>query len=142
MRQKLARSSLVVIGRAFVDDARLQVILQVFADAGELMHQRNVEAAQQSCGPDAGDLEQLRRLQRAGAKQTRARARRVLGAATTIADAAGAAPVERDPCRLRAGLDAEVLPPARRLEVATAVLQRQPRRVDNDNSRRLPAPRR
>ena len=40
------RSSLVVIGlRAFEDDARLQVILQVLADAGQLVHDRDAEAA-------------------------------------------------------------------------------------------------
>src|SRR6185295_18797148 len=63
----------VVVGRdrpcAFVDDARLQVVLQVFADAGELVHDGNVEAAQKRLRPHAGELQQLRRLHRTGAEQ-------------------------------------------------------------------------
>ncbi len=55
VRQRLAKSSLVVIGCVHSEyDARLQVVLQVLADAGELAHHRDAEARQQLAGPYAG----------------------------------------------------------------------------------------
>jgi len=45
------------------------MVLEILADAAELVHDRDAELVQQRRRADAGQLQQLRALQRAGAKQ-------------------------------------------------------------------------
>ena len=54
---------------AFVLEVHLQVILQVFAHAGQVVHQRNIELLQQLRAAHAGALEDLRGGNRACAQQ-------------------------------------------------------------------------
>ena len=59
-------ASKVVVGRdrlgALEDYSRLEMILQIFADAGELVHDRNTEGVEQRGRADARKLQQLRGL--------------------------------------------------------------------------------
>ena len=48
--------------------AQLQVVLEVLADAGQLVHDRDAVLLQQRAGPDARELEDLRAADRAGGK--------------------------------------------------------------------------
>ena len=72
----LFRSSLVVIGlRALEDDARLQMILQVLADARQLVARRRCRASRSTrAGPMPESCRSCGRLQRARAEQHFARA--------------------------------------------------------------------
>src|SRR5579875_1207707 len=69
-RDAAAQSAGLLIQRArvahLVDKAQLQMILQVLADAGERMHHGDTVLLQQRRRPDAGQLEQMRRADRAG----------------------------------------------------------------------------
>jgi hypothetical protein len=96
---------------ALVAQADLQVVLQVLADARQLVHQRNAHALEQRARPDARELQQLRRLDGAGAQQHLGTAARGLQhAALPVADAGGAAPFEHQLAGQRLGLDAQVGP--------------------------------
>ncbi|KAG0923995.1 hypothetical protein G6F32_014075 [Rhizopus arrhizus] len=109
------RAQLVVGGdgpRGFVDEPDLQVVLQVLADARQIPHHADAELPQQRGRPDAGQLQQLRRLQRARAQHHFAPcAQRAHLAVLPVAHDAGAAAFEQHGHR------------------ATAVEQRQPLRV-------------
>src|SRR5215471_15666516 len=81
----------IVVGRdrlrALEDDSRLQVVLEVFADAGKIVNDANAKIFEQASRAHPGELEQLRRLERAGAQQNLAsRGRRVFGIALTESD--------------------------------------------------------
>src|SRR5262245_64678591 len=52
--------------RDLVDEPKLEVILQVVADASLVEHDRNAEALQLAGAADAGELENLDRADRAG----------------------------------------------------------------------------
>ncbi len=118
--------------RALVDEPQQQVVLEVLADARQVGDHRDAVLAQERGGPEAGQLQELRRLDRARAQQHLARcAHRGLRAVTPIADAHRAPPLELDAGRAGTGLDRQVGPPARGLEIrgrrraAQAVARRQ-----------------
>ena len=112
----------VVVGghrlRAAEDRAHLQMILQVLADAGQCMHHRDAAVGQQRGVADARQLQQLRRLQPARREHhfvpctdaDRAAALRILDARCTAA-------YEQHTVHHRLGLDAQVGPASRRLQV-------------------------
>ena len=94
------------------------MVLQVLAHAGERVHDRNAELAQQRLGPDPGELQQLRRLQRTGGKDHfPVRDDLALASVATVRDAACAATVEGDARGERVGLDRQIRSSARRPQV-------------------------
>src|SRR5437660_824870 len=98
--------------------ARRPVVAQVFADAGQLVHHRDAERLEAFRLSDAGKLEQLRRGDRAGRDDDLTRGARLQGLAlhgVAYADAARA--FEQQRLCMRAGLDAEIAPRARRIEI-------------------------
>src|SRR5262249_10874941 len=96
----------------------LQMILQVLADAGQLMHERNRVRAKQMNRTYAGELEQLRTLQCAGTEQDRfACAGGRIDAVAPEDDAAGPLAVEGDSRDMRLGFDPKVGAMASRLQV-------------------------
>src|SRR4029453_10572937 len=110
-------------------DIDLEVVLQVLADAGQVLDDLDPERAELGRRSDARELEQLRRVDRPaaepdppGPRRARAAARaRVLDADRTVA-------LEQDAGRKRERLDLEVGPPHRWMEVGagrpTAALPR------------------
>ncbi len=117
--------------RAAEDHPRLQMILQIFADAGQRVDDADAEALQQRGRPDPRQLQQLRRLERAGAQDHFApRGGLDVAPALTVDDAARA-PARRTAraSRVRrSGRRGSRVPRAGR-RYATAVEQRRPRRV-------------
>jgi hypothetical protein len=94
------------------------MVLQVLADPGKVVDDADAVAVEQRLRADAGELQQLRRLQRAGRQQHLGAAAcglRLAALAKAHADRTPA--VEQQPGRLRLGLDAQVAAPARRAEV-------------------------
>ena len=67
------RSFMVLTPVHLVGAAHLQVVLQVLADAGELMHDVDAVLLQQGAGADARQLQDLRRADRAGGEDHLAR---------------------------------------------------------------------
>ncbi len=122
----------VVVGRdrlrAFEDEAQLQVVLQVLAHAGKIVHDRNAELLQQGCRTDARQLQQLRALQRTGGKYHFARG----GHALRLAACRYSTPVARVPSNSTRVACAPTstarfgAPLARAAGSATAELQRRP----------------
>ena len=118
--------------RAAEDDARLQMVLQVLADALERVHDRNAVLLQQRGRPDAGQLQQLRRLQRAGGedhfapRDGRERRRRPADTRRRVARGAVEQHARRVRIRSRRAGSARLRAGFR---YATAVEQRRPRRV-------------
>ena len=94
------------------------MILQIFADADELVHDRDTEVGEQRRRADARKLQQLRSLYRSGAEQHLAPSRhtRVAGG-STIDDADGAATVEDDPGDAGSGGDPQIAPVTRGSEI-------------------------
>ena len=91
------------------DGADLQVVLQVLADAGQIVQHLDAVFAQQRRRPDARELQQLRRADRAGGHHHRARgAQRVRAVARAQLDARG---VQR---AVAAPFDAPAASPSRR----------------------------
>ena len=104
--------------RAAEDHPRLQMILQVFADAGQRVDDADAEALQQVRRADPRQLQQLRRLERAGAQDHfAARGGLDVAPALTVDDAARAPAVEQHARRVRVGLDVEVRARRRRTQV-------------------------
>ena len=104
--------------RAAEDHPRLQMVLQVLADALERVVNGNAERLQQRGRTDARQLEQLRRLQRAGGEDhLPARGRGSLLAALSVGDAGRATIREHDARRVRIGLDAQVRALPRGLQI-------------------------
>ncbi len=102
--------------RAAEDHPRLQVILQVLADTGQRVHDGDAELLQQRRRPDARQLQELRRLQRARCQDDLAtRGDLDVASALSIGDPGCAAAVEAYARRLRLRLgrrDWRALPPA------------------------------
>jgi hypothetical protein len=100
----------VVVGRdrlrALVHDTKLQVVLQVLADAGQVVQYRDAEFLQKSRRPDAGKLQQLRALDCAGAQDDFTSCLE-LPVADLQADCPF--PLKKNPCCLAIGLDPHVL---------------------------------
>jgi hypothetical protein len=76
-----------------VDHAQLQMVLQVFADAGQVGQRRDAELVQARGRADAGQLQQLRRTDRACRQQGFAPCRR-----RELAAAAGELDAAADDC--------------------------------------------
>ncbi|CUI27591.1 Uncharacterised protein [Achromobacter xylosoxidans] len=115
------RAQLVVGGDGaarLVDEADLQVVLQVLAHAGQVAHHADAEAPQQRGRAHARQLQQLRRLQRAGAQDHLAAGpQRAHLAVLAVAHAAGAAALKQHRHCVRAGLDTQVGAAARRPQI-------------------------
>ena len=97
--------------RDLEDQAHLQVVLEVAADAREFVHQRDAEILEQAARADAGELQELGRADGA-ARQDDLAPRRHIGRPALAAelDAECAAPVEADARRLGVGEDGQVRP--------------------------------
>ena len=101
------------------DHAELQVVLQVLADAGQLVRARRCRAARSSSRrADAGELQELRRADRAGGEDHLARARAACIARSPCAelDAGDARALDADALRLRVGQHAQIGPLQRRAQ--------------------------
>ena len=112
----------IVVGgdglRAFVDDAKREVVLQVFADAGQVVDHGYAVFLEQRRRAHAGQLQQLRRLQRAGAQEDFARSPHAARfTARDVAHAAGALALEQHAGRVRSRFHGQVGTPARRAQV-------------------------
>ena len=104
-----------IVGRdrlgASKDHARLQMVLQIFADADQRLDNVDSETAQQIGGSDSGKLKDLRRLQRTGRDDHFApRCGAVIPSALSIDNRARASLFEFDARSVRIGLDIEIRP--------------------------------
>ena len=96
---------------AAIDRADLEVILQVGADARQVVHHLDAVLLQMPGRADAGELQDLRRADRARRQHDLAAARGApLGAVLAVAHADGAPAVEAPGRHQRLGLDVEVRP--------------------------------
>ena len=94
------------------------MVLQILADARQIVHDFDAMAAQQAGRADAGELQQLRTLQRARGQHHLPRGAHFMrGAVLAITQAYGPAAVENETGRLGVGFDAQVLAAARRPEI-------------------------
>ena len=97
------------VGREAEHEVRM--ILQVLSDARQMVHRGDAVLLQGRRVADAGQHQELRRLERAGAQDHLApRADLLRLVALPVFDADGALAVEQDARRVRLGLDAEVRP--------------------------------
>ncbi|MCY1359422.1 hypothetical protein D9M69_459920 [compost metagenome] len=106
---------------AGVLQVHLQVVLEVLADARQVVHHRHAEIAQQRRRADAGTLQQLRRGDGAGAHQhlaARAHFLQRVVVALQIGRPDGALAVEQDAVGQRVGDDGQVRPLAGLVQVA------------------------
>jgi len=88
--------------RAARDEAHLHMILQIVADAGRVEHDLDAVRFQQIGGPDAGELQQLRRVVgAAGNQHLPARSRGASVSVLLVFDRVGALALEQDPLRQR-----------------------------------------
>ncbi len=101
-----------------IDVVEAEMVLQVSPDRRTVMHHLDAAGAQHVGGPDARQLQQLRRIDRAaGEDDFAARARLVPVPALLVGDADGALALEQDAGRQRVGLDAQVRPALRRPQI-------------------------
>ena len=85
------------------------MVLQVFADAGQVLHDGDAQLAKQRRRPDARQLQQLRRLNRTRAQQDLgAAARHFVGTRLSIAHTHGAPALDHQAGGLRFGRDAQI----------------------------------
>ncbi len=99
-------------------DVDLEVVLEVLAHARQVVHDRHAVLGEQGLVADAGELEQLGRVDRAAAEDHLAGLDTAVAAAgARVVDADGAGAVEADLGGERGGLDVEVLPVAHRVQV-------------------------
>ena len=104
---------------ALADDARLIVILHALPDTGQVMRDRDAEIGQMLLRPDAGQQQQLRRVDRAAAQDDLARgAHGAKFAVLAERHAGGAAAVQRDALGQCIGDDAQIGPLHRRTQIA------------------------
>ena len=105
--------------QALVLDVDLEVVLQVPADGGQVVHGRDAEGAQVVGVAHARQLEQLRRVERAAAQHHLAGldALEVAATAGGVLDAGGAGAVEQDPVGERPRHHGEVRPVHHRVQV-------------------------
>ena len=104
--------------RAARDQPDLHVVLQIVADAGRVEHDLDAVLLQQVRRPDAGELQQLRRVVRAAGNQDfLARPRRAHAAVLPVFDRRGAAALEQDALRQRRGLDMQIAAVLRRAQI-------------------------
>ena len=98
--------------------ADIEVILQVRADAGQIVLDANAVRAQLIRRADARQQQQLRRIDRAAAENHLARLRAREAAMMAIVDADGAMPVAQHALRLRMREHGQIRAIARRAQVA------------------------
>ncbi len=104
---------------AAVDDAPTAVVLQVLADAGQIVHHVYAVLLQQRAGADAGKLQQLRRVDRAARQQHLAsRTHLANGAVLAELDADRALAFGQDAMRQSADFHLQVGPVQHRLQIA------------------------
>ena len=104
--------------RAPRDQPDLHVILQIVADAGRVEHDIDAVLLQQLRRPDAGELQQLRRVIRAARDQDfLARPRGAQIAVLAIFDGPRAAPFEHNALRQRRRFDAQIAAALRRPQI-------------------------
>ena len=111
----------------FEHDARLQMVAQVFADAGQVMLHANAVRTQARAVPNARQLQQLRRLNRARAQRHLARRQRAAWdtrrlralrhATLSPLDAAHALAIEQQPRHLRVRYQSKIRTPLRRADI-------------------------
>ncbi len=96
----------------------LHVILQIVPYARRIQHDIDAMLAQQLRGPDAGELQQLRRVIRATRNQYfLSRPRCSQSALLAVLDGIGAASIEQDALRQRGSLDVQVLSSVSRAKI-------------------------
>ena len=117
--------------RAAHDQADLQMVLQIVADAGASSTTSMPCDLQQFGGPDAGELQQLRRIVRAARDQHfLPRPRGAQTAVLPVFDGPRAAPFEQDALRQRVeSRPADCRGPSPAADRRYALLARRPRRV-------------
>ena len=99
-------------------DVDLEVVLEVLPHPGQVRDDVDPERAELAGGADAGQLKQLRRVDRAAADDHLARVHRAAAApAAAVLHAGRARALEHDPRGERARLDLEVLAPHHRVQV-------------------------
>ena len=104
--------------RAARDQADLQVVLQIIADAGRVEHDLDAVLLQQVGRSHAGELQQLRRVIRAAGDQDfLARPRRAHAAFLLVFDRFGATSFEQDALRQRRGFDMQIAAGLRRAQI-------------------------
>ena len=104
---------------AGVLDDDVGMIAEIGADARQVALHRDAQPAQQIGRADAGELQQLRAVDRAAAQDDLALRRRgATLAANRIGNAGGALALDQDLERQGAGDDGEIGPRARRIEIA------------------------
>src|SRR6516162_5098010 len=122
VRQAEAAPAIVEGDALFTDQpagARNVMVAQVLADAGQLMAHLDAKVAQSFGLADAGQLQQLRRVERAGADHDRApRPSLAHLAGDGIADAGTTLTVEHQPLGQSLRLDMQVPAVANRIEIA------------------------
>ena len=102
-------------------DVDLEVVLEVLAHAGRVVHDVDAEAAEQRLVTDAGELEQLRGVDRAAAEDDLAGVDAcALPAAAAVVDADRALALEPHLGGDREGLDVEVLAVPDRVQVGAS----------------------
>jgi hypothetical protein len=90
------------------------MVVEVGADAGQVVQHRHADRLQMRRRADAGNLQQMRRVDRAAAEDHLARRGELaVGAALAERDAGAAFAVEQQLGRDRVGLDLEIAAPAR-----------------------------
>ena len=104
--------------RAAVHAAHVEVVLEVLADLGAVVHHRDAELLQALGGADARELQQLRRIDRAAREDDLGRALGAGDAALAVLDADRAPALEDDARGERLGLHAQVRALHRRTQVA------------------------
>jgi hypothetical protein len=92
-------------------NARDVMVLQIGADPWEVVHYRNADRLQMLRGPDAGNLQQMRRVHRPAAQDHLAR-RAAFAIMPTLAEghADTALPFQQQTRRHRAGFDPQIGP--------------------------------
>ena len=104
--------------RGGVLDVDLEVVLQVLADAGQVVDDVDPETAERPRVADAGELEHLRRVDRTAAQDDLGAARPLdLAAPVAVLDADRARALEEQSRDVRPTLDRQVRPPHHRVQV-------------------------
>src|SRR5262249_45249214 len=120
---KAAQSARALVeGHAMPADVPFQprrpMVAQILADTAQLVLHRDAERLEPLALADACQLQQLRRGDRAGRDDDLARSARLeLLALHGVAHADAARAFEQQALRVRAGLDPDIAPRARRLEI-------------------------
>jgi hypothetical protein len=92
-----------------VRHAQLQMVLEILADAAQILHDLDAEILQPCTVADAGEFEQLRRVDRAGTEDDFTTGfGQIIGVIAAIFDTRASTPFEHDPLRDGAGDDSQI----------------------------------